>query len=333
MTERKTLTGLHPYEYEHPFDAKALDSLRSTPGLDTIVRQYNKQAVERIITVQYTGSNLRITAKNYPKIHAMLDAVCDVVNLPSRPELYLEWGYHINGFTIGVDHPIIVLTSGSIDLLSDDELFYLIGHEVGHIKSRHTLYHQMAQFLPVLADMVGEATLGIGKLISMPLQLALLRWSRMSEFTADRAGLLACQNPTTAARVMMKWAGMPIRHYDDMKLETFIDQAKRFEALDYEKLNKAIKILTIMNSTHPWTVMRAAELLRWVEGGEYQKVIDRATIDRLHIREEGNAKFCRNCDYRLEGTEKFCNSCGKPLREETANQSVDHYVSPAADGG
>lgn len=56
MTERKTLTGLHPYEYEHPFDAKALDSLRSTPGLDTIVRQYNKQAVERIITVQYTGS-------------------------------------------------------------------------------------------------------------------------------------------------------------------------------------------------------------------------------------------------------------------------------------
>ncbi len=315
MAEPRPITGLHPYEYEHPFDAMALDSLHSTPGLDTIVRQYNKQAVERMITVQYTGSNLCITPENYPNIHAMLDAVCTTINLPSRPDLYLEWGYHINGFTIGVDHPIIVLTSGAIDLLSQDELLYLIGHEVGHIKSRHTLYHQMAQFLPVIADMLGEATLGIGKLISMPLQLALLRWSRMSEFTADRAGLLACQNPTTAARVMMKWAGMPIRHYDDMKLETFIDQAKRFEALDYEKLNKAIKFLTIMNSTHPWTIMRAAELLRWVEGGEYQKVIDRTTADRLHIRQDGNTQFCRNCGYRLEGKERFCNSCGQQLRE------------------
>ena len=315
MTGPKLLPGLHPYEYEHPFDAKALDSLQSTPGLDTIVRQYNKQAVERVITVQYTGSNLRITPENYPKIHAMLDSVCATINLPSRPDLYLEWGYHINGFTIGVDHPIIVLTSGSIDLLSDDELLYLIGHEVGHIKSRHTLYHQMAQFLPVLADMVGEATLGIGKLISMPLQLALLRWSRMSEFTADRSGLLACQDLTTAAKVMMKWAGMPIREYGDMKLDTFLDQARRFEELDYEKLNKAIKFLTIMNSTHPWTIMRAAELMRWVEGGEYQKVIDRITSDRLHIRYDGNTQFCRNCGFRLEGSEKFCNSCGQQLRE------------------
>lgn len=333
MSNAKPLLGLHPYEYEHPFDAKALDSLQSTPGLDVIVRQYNKQAVERVITVQYTGGNLRITRENYPKIYAMLDAVCATVNLPSRPDLYLEWGYHINGFTIGVDHPIIVLTSGAIDLLSDDELLYLIGHEVGHIKSRHTLYHQMATFLPVLADMVGQATLGIGKLISTPLQLALLRWSRMSEFTADRAGLLACQDTTTAAKVMMKWAGMPIRHYDDMKLDAFIAQAKKFEELDYEKLNKAIKFLSIMNSTHPWTVMRAAEMLRWVESGDYQKVIDRATEDRLHIRDEGGGRFCRNCGYRLDGTPKFCNSCGKPLTTRTANQSVDHYVSPAADGG
>jgi Zn-dependent protease with chaperone function len=333
MTGPKTLTELHPYEYEHPFDAKALDSLQSTPGLDMIVRQYNKQAVERVIAVQYTGSNLRITPENYPNIHAMLDRVCTTINLPSRPELYLEWGYHINGFTIGVDHPTIVLTSGAVDLLSDDELLYLVGHEVGHIKSRHTLYHQMAQFLPVLADMVGQATLGIGKLISTPLQLALFRWSRMSEFTADRAGLLACQDPTTAAKVMMKWAGMPIRHYDDMKLDAFLGQVRRFEELDYEKLNKAIKFLSIMNSTHPWTVMRAAELLRWVDSGEYQQVVDRATEDRLYVREEGGVKFCRNCGYRLDGTPKFCNSCGKPLKKQTANQSVDHYGSPAVRGG
>jgi len=189
MDELKKLNGLHPFEYEHPFDAKALDALHGTPDLDTLVRQYNKYAVERAITIQYTGSNLRMTKDNYPKIHSLLDRVCDIINLPARPEFYLEWGYHINGFTVGVDNPIIVLTSGAIDLLSEGELLYLIGHEVGHIKSRHTLYHQMAQFLPLITNILGHATLGISKLISLPMQRALLYWSHMSKFTADHSSL------------------------------------------------------------------------------------------------------------------------------------------------
>lgn len=313
MTESKKLGGLHPFEYEHAFDAKALDSLQNTPGLDTIVRQYNKHAVERLMRVQYTGSNIRVTGDNYPKLYRLLDQVCDTINLPARPDLYLEWGYNVNGFTVGVENPIIVLNSGSVDLLSDDELLYLIGHEIGHIKSRHTLYHQMAQALPILADILGEATLGIGKLLSMPLQLALLRWSRMSEFTADRAGLLACQDPATAASVMMKWSGVPIRYYGDIKLKSFLEQARQFEALDYENLNKAFKLLTVMNQTHPWSVMRAAELMRWIDGGEYQRVVDRATSGRLHVREDGDKKSCRNCGYSLSGGEMFCNSCGTKL--------------------
>lgn len=256
---------------------------------------------------------MRVTADNYPKIHALLDQVCDIINLPARPSLYLEWGYRINGFTTGVDNPIIVLTSGAIDLLTDEELLYLIGHEVGHIKSRHTLYHQMAQFFPVLADVLGEATLGIGRLVATPLQYALLRWVRMSEFTADRAGLLACQDTATAARVMMKWAGMPVRHYGDLRLESFLEQARKFDELDFEGLNKAVKVLSVLNQAHPWTVMRAAELIRWTESGEYQKVIGRKTSSRVLVREEGGKRFCRQCGHCLSGGEKFCNSCGTKL--------------------
>ncbi|NLY02456.1 MAG: M48 family metalloprotease [Rhodopirellula sp.] len=326
MDDPIELTGLHPYEYEHPFDAKALDALQRTPGLDALIRQFNKHAVERLITVQYTGSNLRITKRSYPKIHRLLDIVCETINLPARPSLYLEWAYNIDGFTIGVDNPILVLTSGALDLLTDEELLYLIGHEVGHIKSRHTLYHQMADFLPFIADVVGQATLGLGKLIGSPLELALklalLHWSRMSEFTADRAALLACQNFDAASRVMMKLAGMPIRHYAEMKTEAFLDQARQFESLDYEKLNKAVKFLSIMGSTHPWTVMRSAELLKWVEGGDYEMVIQRKTGYRLRVRHEGNDQFCRNCGYRLKGSERFCNSCGTLLRDAPVTPSV-----------
>lgn len=314
MAEAKLLNDLHPLEYEHPFDTKALDSLEKTPGLGLLVRQYNKHMVERQVNVLYTGSNIRVTSKNYPEIYQLFDRACELINLPARPEFYLEWSYAVNGFTIGVDHPIVVLTSGAIDLLSEEELMFLIGHEMGHIKSRHTLYHQIGHYFPIMADVVGQATLGASKLISTPVRLALLHWSRMSEFTADRAGMLTCQDLEVAAGVMMKLAGMPVNYYPGMKLDSFLDQAREFEELTYDRLNKLTRYYMIMGSTHPWTVMRTAELLKWIEGGEYQQVMDRETRDRVNIRLEGEFQICRECDYRLEAGEKFCPSCGTDLR-------------------
>jgi Zn-dependent protease with chaperone function len=323
MDNLKVLKDLHPCEYEHPFDTKALDALQNTPGLDTVVRLLSKHYIERMIIIQYTGSNLHITEDSYPKIHALLDDVCGVLNLPARPDMYLEWKYQINAFTIGVDHPIVVLASGAIDLLTDSELFYIIGHEVGHIKSRHTLYHTMADYFSFIATVIGEATLGLGKLLASPLQSALLWWRRMSEFTADRAGLLACQDPNVAATTMMKIAGMPIKHYDDLKSEKFIEQARRFQELDYDSLNKLAKIYITAQQTHPWAVMRCAELQKWIESGEYLNVIDRKTSER--IPPEATSQFCTRCSCKLEGSEKFCSSCGAPVKKGPLNTGISQF--------
>lgn len=318
MPEQVIISDLHPYEYEHPFDAKALDALQSTSGLDIVVRQFNKHFTERQITIQYTGSNLKITKNAYPKLYEILDRVCNTINLPSRPDIYLEQDYKINGFTTGVDHPIIVLSSGTIDKLDDNELLYLIGHEVGHIKSRHTLYDGIAQyFLPHITNFIGSITLGLSdpmlNRLQQALRLALFQWSRMSELTADRAGLLACQDVQIAIRVMMKWAGMPLKYYANMNAESFVRQAKDFDELDYDMLNQAGKFLSIMESTHPFPVLRTAELLRWIDSGEYNQVIERKTIDRLNKKYDGKNVFCRKCGFRLEGNERFCVSCGQQL--------------------
>jgi Zn-dependent protease with chaperone function len=313
MINPQVIDNLLPFEYEHPFDEKALDSLQKTTGLDMIIRLFNKHAVERIITIQKTGSGIHITGENYPKIYAILDKVCDIINLPKRPDLYMEWGYNINAFAIGVESPIIVLNSGAVDLLTDDELCCIIGHEVGHIKSQHMLYHQVGQVLPYLGSILGDVTLGIGKLISTPLQYALFHWMRMSEFTADRAGLLACQDIETATRVMMKLSGVPIRYFDDIKIESFMEQARRFEHLDYANLNKLVKFMSVIERSHPWTVIRAAEMLRWFEGGEYEQVLSRQTKERHHIRIVNGVRYCRKCGSYLQGAENFCNSCGVKL--------------------
>lgn len=261
MIKNKTiLRGLDHSQYEHPFDQKALSALQSTPGVDLVGKFITKNTIEKIYTVQYTGSNLKVTSENYSRIYKCLQYACQILDMPKVPDLYIEWGYSINAFTVGSENPIIVLNSGLIDLCDDEEIIFIIGHECGHIKSNHMLYHMMGQVLNFCIDKIPG-----GSLLCGPLRYALFYWDRMSEFTADRAGLLCCQNKYAALRAFMKMAGMPIKEFNNINYRTYIQQVTDFKRLDYDAMSKVIKFISIVESSHPWTVMRAAELFNWIE--------------------------------------------------------------------
>ena len=281
IKNKKKITGLNHTAYEHPFDQKALAALEATPGLDLVGKFITKHMVERVYTVQYTGSHLRVTKDSYPKIYEYLEYACDILDVKKVPELYIEWGYNINACTVGAENPIIVLNSGLIDLCDDDEIMFVIGHELGHVKSNHMLYHMMAQVINIIIGMVP-----FGSIAAAPVQFALFYWDRMSEFTADRAGLLCCQNKDAAIRAFMKMAGMPIKQFNDMKYQTFIQQAKDFKQLDFDGMNKIIKTISIADDTHPWTVMRAAELLNWIDNGEYEKFLPKQSRIMIKGKEQ-----------------------------------------------
>ena len=71
----------------------------------------------------------------------------------------------------------------------------------------------------------------------------------------------------------MKMAGMPIKEFNNMNYQTFIQQATEFKQLDYDAMSKIIKFISIADASHPWTVMRAAELLNWINSGAYNSFI------------------------------------------------------------
>ena len=212
-------------QYEHPFDQKALMALEKTPGLSLVGNFITKHTIEKIYTVQYTGSNLKVTKENYPKIYEYLQYACQVLDMTNIPDLYIQWGYGINAFTVGSENPIVVLNSGLIDLCDDDEIMFIIGHECGHIKSNHMLYHMMAQVINMVID-----SIPFGSIAAAPLQYALYYWDRMSEFTADRAGLLCCQNKEAAIRSFMKMAGTPIKEFNNMNYQSFHSTSNRIQA-------------------------------------------------------------------------------------------------------
>ena len=265
--KKNILDGLDHRLYEHPFDKIALEKLESVPFLSSACRWITENTIERVCKIQYTGSNIKVTNNNYPKIYEYLVYSCKILGLDKIPELYIQWSCDINACTIGAENPIIVITSGLIDLCKDDEIIFVISHEIGHIRSNHMLYHMLGQVMNYVLEMIPGSSL-----LSGGLKFSLFYWCRMSEFTADRAGLLACQNIDAAISLFIKIAGLPKSEYCNINLNSFIEQAKEFKMLDLEGMNKMLKLIAYSDNSHPWTVVRAAELLRWIETGAYNKI-------------------------------------------------------------
>ena len=53
----------------------------------------------------------------------------------------------VNAMAIGKDKPFIVVTTGLVNLHDEEELRWVIGHELGHILSGHAVYRTMLLFL------------------------------------------------------------------------------------------------------------------------------------------------------------------------------------------
>jgi hypothetical protein len=71
--ETKKLLLLHPSEYEHTFDKKALQTLEGNQSLEKVIQKIYKHSIERINRLSHTGSFLKITSNNFPEIYGILE--------------------------------------------------------------------------------------------------------------------------------------------------------------------------------------------------------------------------------------------------------------------
>jgi Zn-dependent protease with chaperone function len=262
----KTLGGLSVDEFRHSSDQKATDALKKIPGIDKLFAKVLEVGLERMYYVDNVASNLRVTPKMFPRLHRSLTWACKILDVP-EPEMYVKVNPVPNAFTFGHTNPFITVHSGMIDMLSDEELFFVIGHEVGHIKAGHVLYSTMAHNIAAVITLLGEATLGIGALLARGLVYALLEWQRCAELTSDRAALLCVQDLEPCYATFMKLAGGTTRMAADMDRDEFLRQIRAYEDVDRSTLDRAYKLLLTVDRTHPFAMQRAKELDRWFESG------------------------------------------------------------------
>jgi len=271
---RKILTQIAPVTWEHPADRAALQTLRSVPGFDEVVKKIVGFFGERGIRLLFQANAVRVGPTQVPRLNGLYTDVLTSLDWPERPELFVSQTPFVNAGAYGMDHPFIVINSGALKLLDDDEMRTLLGHELGHVMSGHALYHTILvlilfvglNFLPFLAG-----------LVLAPIEFALLEWFRKSELSSDRAGLLATQDPNAAMRMYLKMAGGG--DMKQMDLNEFLIQAKEYEETG-GALDRIFQILNTLDRSHPFNTLRAAELQRWIEAGPYERILNGEYIRR-----------------------------------------------------
>ncbi|HJY46536.1 MAG TPA: M48 family metallopeptidase [Propionibacteriaceae bacterium] len=254
--------------YEHPADRGALVALRAIPGFDSVLRTLSSFIGERSIRWLYLATAIRVSERQYPRIHEMLNECAATLDLQPVPEMYIEQDPVPAAMAIGLDKPIIVVSTGMLDLVDEEGLRFIVGHEVGHVLSGHAVYRTMLIALINLA--AAMQWLPIGAWSIRAIILGLNEWFRKSELSCDRAGLLCSQDPSAALRVHASLAGA--RNPNEFDIAGFLDQAEEYETRG-DVRDSVLKLLQLSNKSHPLAALRAAELQKWAAGPEYAEIL------------------------------------------------------------
>lgn len=257
-------TPLYAEDYEHPTDKIALETLQKIPFLDKVLTWWLNLHIKADVLVDYRGNGIEVNEKTSPRVWKLKQIAKDRLSIDDDIPIFItrEWQY--NAFATGVTTPVIVLHSSIVEDFSNDELLYIIGHEMGHVKSKHMLYHYMAESI---AQWAYNCSI-VNAIALQAIVVAVTEWQRKSELTADRAGFIANQNKEACIWAMMKLMGLPADYMNNTKynfsiydpLEQYIESNDAITSSTYQKV---IYAFITAKLTHPWTIERAHEIQKW----------------------------------------------------------------------
>lgn len=292
---------MKPSDFIHPEDAAALQQLESIPGFAALIKKVLAIGLENLQYGINMASSIRLSERQLPDIYHHLPPICKSLGIP-EPELYLKMDPYPNAWTYGDTRIYITLTSGLVEMMTDEELDSVIAHECGHILCRHVLYHTIAQWIST-----GMASLGLLGSLTIPVQYALLYWSRKSELSADRAASIVT-SPEIVASVQARLSGGPAQITSQVDFKEWAAQADEYERIQNENVwNKALQLTVIAGLSHPFSAVRVREILKWGESDVYRR------IKNVGLLKESSTRKCPVCGSPVDDGWAYCRNCGHKL--------------------
>ena len=267
LPEDQRLKDISPKAYEHPADRAATAALASVPMLDMVVRKLIEFGYERALRQAYLGGSVRLGPNQLPEVWRLYEQVLVTLDMPDVYDLYITQDPTVNAMAIGSGKPIIVLNSGLVRLGHEESLKVVLAHEVAHILSDHVLYRTALQ---ILARLTPTRMPMLAGLPLMAVRMALGEWARATELSCDRASALVMRDPMPVCRTLMGMAAGTAA--DRLDLDAYLKQAAEYDE-GGKGLDRIQRLWMDLGVTHALPVRRAREIIDWVRGGDFDRIV------------------------------------------------------------
>jgi len=209
-------------------EQQKVEKLMETFELDVILSHFEREGGIKSIRDEILSSQLKLTRTMAPRLFAALDDVCHRLLYTDAIELFVTESSNINAYAVySLDKTphIIVLTSRLIERMNNQEIRFVLGHEIGHLQFKH--YRML-----MVPRAFGENNDGNSKVPSL-LRRQLEIWQRLAELSADRAGFVGVDGHLdSVVSVFFKIASGLGPEYLQFDISAFLQQLDELKQLE-----------------------------------------------------------------------------------------------------
>ncbi len=155
--------------------------------IESVLKEANFETGKNIWKNILEGHSFKVTPEMAPALYDLFTDVKKRLNYDRDIDFYVTNDPSLNAFAIprsdDTSNDIVNVNSGMISMLDNDELMFVVGHEIGHLISRYARINKLLNF-------VFPANVEMPLILRHKIEL----WMKLAELTADRFGYIASPN-------------------------------------------------------------------------------------------------------------------------------------------
>jgi hypothetical protein len=232
--------------YRSRGERELLETLMREPVVRQAIARHRDSEAVLGARRQLLGTSLRLTEDMAPDVATVLRACRDTLGLIGELETYVYPGSTYNAAAVRPEggRLFVMLSSSLLDSFDNDELRFVIGHELAH----HLFDHHDIPLRELLSP--GPAGVAPG------VALRMFAWQRYAEISCDRAGLACAGDLQAAGRALFKLASGLSGQRVRFRVDQFLSQASDLRAENERAARGDAPPRSDWFSTHPFSPLR-----------------------------------------------------------------------------
>lgn len=231
-------------------ERQLFESLSGDEPIAKVAEKLRTSNVEDANRRRLLANALRITDRIIPSLMERVELVQRITHLEgTEVETYIHNSPHHSASCMHFENGgiFLLISSGLYTKLTERELLFVLGHELGHVVYQHHL-------LPARAILAQRGACNAER------ALKLMAWARRAEISADRVGMLCCQDLDVAAKALIKLSCGLSDDLLEFDLPGYVSQLA-----DIETISRTVRAVEDFYCTHPFNPIRVVALSRFWE--------------------------------------------------------------------